>query len=138
MAELLKNKKFWELFRFCFVGGIMTIINLLFLAFFVEWCHFNYLVGNVIAYMIAVVLSYFINLKFTFHEKLSSWKTEFLKLFSYCSMKLVMLGIDSCCLYLLVDLGKINLYVSKMILTVVLTVLSFSVSRMIMSHKNTK
>ena len=131
MARIL-NSKFWELFKFCFVGGVMTLLNLALLALLVEKLHMNYLLGNVIAYIIVVVLSYFINFFITFKQEKLLFNEQLIKLFKYLIMKLILLGLDSICLYLLVDKLNINLYVSKIILTLIFTVLSFSFSKTIM------
>ena len=59
-------KKIIEFVKFSFVGGIMTILNLVLFTLMVEFLKINYLVSNVLSYIIAITLSYFLNYIFTF------------------------------------------------------------------------
>ena len=111
----------------------MTFLNFVLLALLVEILHFNYIFSNIISYIIVVVLSYFANSFITFNHKIKDKKKEFKRIISYCIMKLIFLGIDTILLYILVDIIKINLYLGKLILTIVLTIGSFLFSKIIIS-----
>lgn len=127
-----------ELVRFVLVGGVMTAINFVLLALFKEIIGMNYMVANVLSYIISVILSYFVNVVVTFKQKVTDYKQECYKLLKYCLMKLMILGLDSCCLYIMVSKIGINLYISKLILTFIFTIASFGISRVIvMKGKDT-
>lgn len=135
MAKIIK--KYWELIKFSFVGGIMTILNIYLLSVFVEKLHINYLWGNVIAYTIVVIISYFINFFITFKQEKLTLNEQLIKLSKYLVMKLILLGLDSICLYILVDKLGVNLYLSKIILTIIFTLVSFTFSKnIIIGGKN--
>ena len=129
MAKCLKK----DFILFIIVGFVMTFLNFVLLALLVEILHFNYIFSNIISYIIVVVLSYFANSFITFNHKIKDKKKEFKRIISYCIMKLIFLGIDTILLYILVDIIKINLYLGKLILTIVLTIGSFLFSKIIIS-----
>jgi putative flippase GtrA len=130
MAKFI-TPKVKELIRFVFVGGVMTVINFALLAFFKEFIGMNYMIANVVSYIIAVILSYFINVIFTFKQQVTKTKEEWSKLVKYCIMKLIILGMDSACLYIMVSKIEMNIYIGKLILTVVFTFASFGISKII-------
>ena len=51
---LSKIRQYFELIKYCFFGGITTLLNLALLYVFVEM-GMNYIVANTIAYIITVV-----------------------------------------------------------------------------------
>ncbi len=134
MAKFI-TPKFKELIRFVVVGTIMTLVNFALLAFFKEIIGMNYLIANVVSYTISVVLSYFVNVVFTFKQKITQVKSEINKLIKYCLMKLIFLGLDSICLYIMVDKLKVNLYISKLLLTIIFTLGSYGIGRIIVMGK---
>ena len=109
MAKCLKK----DFILFIIVGFVMTFLNFVLLALFVEILHFNSFI--------------------TFNHKITDKKKEFKRIISYCIMKLIFLGIDTILLYILVDIIKINLYLGKLILTIVFTIGSFLFSKIIIS-----
>lgn len=129
MAKCLKK----DFILFIIVGFVMTFLNFVLLAAFVEIFHFNYIFSNIISYILVVIISYFANSFITFKHKITDKKKEFKRIISYCIMKLIFLGFDTILLYLLVDIIKINLYLGKFILTIVLTIGSFLFSKIIIS-----
>lgn len=129
MAKCLKK----DFILFIIVGFVMTFLNFVLLALLVEILHFNYIFSNIISYIIVVVLSYFANSFITFNHKITNKKKEFKRIISYCIMKLIFLEIDTILLYILVDIIKINLYLGKLILTIILTIGSFLFSKIIIS-----
>lgn len=125
------NKISKEFIIFCILGGFTTVINMLLLALFTETFNINYLISNILAYFISVVISYFLNMTIAFKKKLSNKKTELKNVILFCLMKGTLLGVDTICLYLLVSILNFNLYISKIILTIVLTIFSFKFSKIL-------
>lgn len=125
------NKTTKELIIFSIIGGVMTITSFLLLALFVEVLNWNYILANIISYIIVVITSYYANSLLTFNQPVKNTKNELKKLLNFCIMKLIFLGLDTILLYLLVDKLTLNLYISKIILTIVLTLGSFIMSKKI-------
>lgn len=129
MAKYVRDK-YKEFFVFAIIGGIMTLINFLLLALFVEVFRMNPLIANAVSYLIAVILSYFVNAIITFNHAIKDSKKEIKKLLEYCIMKLIFLMLDTVCLNFLLEIN-LNLYVSKLLLTIIFTFGSYGVSKVI-------
>ena len=130
MAKYVINKQF---IIFAIIGGLATILNFLLLMLFVEILNFNYILANVISYVICVIISYFVNSLFSFNHSINNIVVELKKLIQYFVMKMIILFFDSLFLYILVDLIGVNLYISKIILTLFFTLLSFFASKKIIT-----
>lgn len=109
----------------------MTILNIYLLSIFVEKMNINYLISNIIAYIIVIILSYIINLFITFKEKKVGLIDQLIKFLKYLIMKLILLGLDSICLFVLHEKMMINLYICKIILTIIFTLVSYTFSKKI-------
>lgn len=127
------NKQFKEIITFIFIGGITTIINFMLLALFYEIFKINPIISNIISYLIATIISYFANAIVTFKHSIKNSKKELNNLLKYCIMKLLFLVLDTICLSILLKV-KLNLYFSKLILTIIFTIGSYSISRWIVGE----
>jgi putative flippase GtrA len=128
--------KFAEFMKFCLVGGMMTIFNFTLYYIFNEFCGFHYLVSNLVSYAIAVTASYFINAAFTF--KADPGEKRARKFFEYFVMRFAILGAESVLLFMTVDVAGIDKYVSKIIITGVMFLITFRLSRRIIAPKAAK
>lgn len=128
-------KKMIEFIKFSFVGGAMTLLSLGLFSAFVEFVKLNYLIASIISYIIVVILSYYLNLLFTFSEKITNVKKDINQLIQYFVMRLIMLVVDSILLYLFVDILNINIYVGKISLTVILLLATYPISKLIIVRK---
>jgi putative flippase GtrA len=129
------KKRLLEFLKFGTIGALMTVLSLGLYAVFNEWCQFNYLVSNIISYAIAVVLSYFLNARFAFEVKIEGKKENLLRLFRFSVMKLMFLVADSGLLFVLVNLLNVDKYWSKIFTTIILTALSYFVTRKIIAKE---
>lgn len=125
------KQKLIEFIRFGFVGGAMTVLSFALYYVFAEFFLMHYLLANIVSYTIAVVLSYFLNVRFSFRVEIQDKKENLVKLIRYFIMKLAFLGVDSIFLFVMVQWIGIGQYLSKIITTIVLTIFSFAVTRMI-------
>ena len=133
MAKFI-NDNTKEFLLFAIIGLLMTFLNFLLLAMFIEIFSINYIISNILSYIIAVIISYFINVVITFKHNIIDKKKEIKNLIKYCFMKLLILCLDTICLYVLVKKLDINLYISKIILTIVFTLVSFCISKRIVTE----
>jgi putative flippase GtrA len=122
--------------RFCLVGGIMTIFNFILYYIYNEFCGFNYLVSNLVSYVIAVTASYFINAAFTFKTNLDQkGKKKFLE---YFIMRFAVLGAESALLFMMVDVAVLDKYGSKIVIAGIMLLITFRLSRLIIAPKAPK
>ena len=101
----------------------------------VEYLKINYLISNVLSYVIAITLSYFLNYIFTFKMYKITKKEHAKRIINYFIMKLSLLALDSGFLYILVDILKFNVYLSKIGLTLLFLVISYPISKIIIGKK---
>ena len=83
---LSKIRQYFELIKYCFFGGITTLLNLALLYVFVEM-GMNYIVANTIAYIIAVVVNYVFSVFFVFEEKAEGVKQNIVQFGKFCSVR---------------------------------------------------
>ena len=135
MIEKINKKSIKEFTRFSIVGGLMTLINFVLFYIFIRYLNLTYICSNIISYIIAVILSYYVNVRFTFTYRKQSTKEEYMKFIKYCCMRLVVLEVDSILLFCFVDILNINVYSSKVIITVILFISTFGLSKYILNKE---
>lgn len=118
---LSKIKQYFELIKYCFFGGITTLINLALLYVFVE-AGMNYIVANTIAYIIAVIVNYLFSVFFVFEEKAEGVKENIVQFGKFCSVRVGSLVLDNALFYLCVSILRAPLWPSRIILSVAIIV----------------
>lgn len=124
-------EKLLEFIRFSAVGGAMTVLNFVLYTVLNEYAGMHYLLSNALSYAIAVVLSYFLNLRLTFKEKNGSSKS----FLAYISMRVLFLGADSVLLFICVQWLGADKYIAKIVITFVMLLLTYSASRRIFTKR---
>lgn len=127
------KKRLKEFILFGFIGAAMSALSLFLYYVLNERAGIHYILSNAISYSVAVGISYVLNATLTFREATPTGSNHAKKLVKYFGMKLAFLGLDSGCLYLLVDLLHQGRYLSKIITTVVLTAFSYITTRIIIT-----
>jgi putative flippase GtrA len=74
IRKLYKNKTFRQLFIFCFIGGLASIVNFIVLIFIVETFNWQPLPANIIAFFLAYQVSFFGHHQLTFRNQATSRK----------------------------------------------------------------
>lgn len=124
-------KKLEELIKYAFWGGISTAINLAILFALITYTDIHYLIANAIAYTIAVLINYVCNKKLVFRSTQDVKK----ELSGFLAVRVVALAIDSGLYYLLVDVLKGNVYVSRILLSIVIIGATFFVNKFFIFSK---
>lgn len=122
--------KLIKFLTFNIIGLMMTLLTLILYYILNEYMALYYIVSNIISYIIPVIISFFLNENYTFKVK-SSYKKRLKKLSVYIFMKLSILLVDTFLLLLWVSVFKVDKYYGKLINTVLLTIVSYSLSRKI-------
>lgn len=109
-----------QLFRYVMTGGMTTVINyILFLA--LTGFSINYLIANSIAWLGAVIFSYFANRQVVFHSK-GNRRQEFLKFFL---LRLGTLVVENVLLFTFVDFLGIGELPAKIFVSVITVILNY-------------
>lgn len=85
--------------------------------------------ANNIAIILAVLFAYFTNRKLVFHSEASSWKEKWIEFFKFILGRAVTMVIESVGCALLFAYAPIPTLVSKCIMTVIVIILNFFISK---------
>lgn len=88
-----------ELLKFCSIGGAMTVLSMLMIAFTNEICHWHPQVSYVFSYITTLIVSYLLNIRYVFHSRYS-WTG----LAAYCSIYLSSMVLGCVLLWILMHL----------------------------------
>ena len=83
----------------------------------------NYLVANVISFTLSVIFNYFASVRWVFDVSDGRSKTKDFVVFVVLSI--IGLGLNSLCMYLLVDIAKLEVMLSKILATAIVTMYNF-------------
>lgn len=120
-------KKYIEIVKYAFWGGISTIINLAILFFLLSCTSIHYIVSNTIAYVIAVLINFVFNKKFVFNSKKNAKR----ELLLFIIIRLISLLVDNCCYYIAVDVLNYNLYISRLFLSCLIIIITYFANKVL-------
>ena len=115
MRNLLSHR----IVTYLIIGGANTIINLLVFYVLLK-LQVNYLIANVLCFIIGVLLGYILNTLIVFKAKL-----HFAALLKYSSVYISSMAINLVLLFLLVHYGELNKMVAQIITTAIVTVVNY-------------
>ena len=120
-----------QIVLYVFWGAMTTLVN--FAGFFLlhRLLDVNYLVSNVICWVIAVYFAFFTNRYFVFHSTLKGFKPIFLESLVFAGGRLFSLGCEILLLALAVECLHFNTLLSKLGVTVLVDVLNFLYSKLV-------
>ena len=110
---LSKIRQYFELIKYCFFGGITTLLNLALLYVFVE-------MG--MNYIVAVVVNYVFSVFFVFEEKAEGVKQNIVQFGKFCSVRIGSLVLDNALFFLCVSVLGAPLWPSRIILSAAIIV----------------
>ena len=108
------EKKLKELFLYGIGGVLTTLVNYL-IYYGVGSLGIGYLMANTVAWMAAVVFSFFVNRSVVFGSK-GAWLEEFLP---FAGLRLLTLAAENLLLYLLVGQLRLDPMLSKVLVSIV-------------------
>lgn len=119
---------FLETIRYIFWGGITTLINILLFAVFVG-TGVKYEISNIVTYFIAVFISYFFNRRFVFKDT-SNVGTVW-SIIKYYGVRVMSIICETFLLWIMVDVIALNVYFSKIILSVLVIVGTYMLNKLL-------
>lgn len=145
MVSVMKMvKKLRELFLkykpmvlYLFFGGVTTLVNIVVYLFCTELFHIHYLVSNVAAWVLAVLVAYVTNRIWVFESDKRSARAIVLEFGLFVSARLLSGVSDMVTMFLCVDIIGMNGLAAKIIANVVVVVLNYVFSKWIVFRKRT-
>lgn len=128
------TEKIIEIIKYGFCGFVTTAINLI-LFWILEKVGLHYLVANVVSYIIAVLINYFLNKKFVFYTQGKTRCENCYEILKYFGVRLFSLLIDSTLFYIIVDTLKVNVYVGRIALSIAIIMMTFVINKVFVFRK---
>lgn len=133
VIELIKKNKM--IILYLIFGVLSTIVNIATYAVSTKIFKIEYLISNIVAWIVAVTFAYITNKIFVFESKTDEKKKllkEFLLFYYYRIVTLIM---EMIILYVCVDLLKFNDMIIKVIANILVIILNYVFSKFIIFKK---
>ena len=127
--EVCNSRQIRELALYGIFGALSTLLDVGLFWFFANVINFHYLVANAIAWILAIVFSFLVNKYFVFESKSFKkevWVKESVEFFSARSLAC---GVDMGGMYLLVSFLGVNKNYAKLIVTFMVIVINYVLSK---------
>ena len=129
-------KKYEEKINYLIFGILTTIVNLIVYAFCTKLFSINYMISNIIAWILSVLFAYITNKKYVFKSKCDSNKKVIYEIFQFFKYRVLSFIIcDMLLLCLFVELLNMNDMIAKVIIQVVVIVLNYLFSKLFVFKK---
>ncbi|MCF0228817.1 MAG: GtrA family protein [Parasporobacterium sp.] len=130
--------KYREYILYVIFGGFTTLIS-----WFVFWLCNNVLrmdvvPANIISWILAVAFAYITNRIWVFESRASGLKPVIREIAGFAGGRLVTLGLETLFLWLTVDIFKWNSMLMKIVISIVVLVLNYIISRFMVFKKEKK
>ena len=129
----MKNKRLYEIVRFCFGGAIAVLVGYVLLYTLTEFLMLWYVLSSVISYLTSQALNFIIQKIWVFKNKES--KTTKKQFVIYMSLSVIYFLINTIMIYVLTDYYHIYYILSQVILTTVISIASWFTTKRIFAHK---
>ena len=126
-------KKYKEIINYLIFGVLTTLISIVNYAIFTKVFHIDYLISNVLSWIIAVLFAYITNKIYVFESKS---KKNIKEITSFFFFRVVSLIIEMIILYIFVDILHIDDLVTKIIAQVIVIVSNYIFSKLFVFKKN--
>lgn len=129
IIELIKKFCTKEIIFYGIFGILATIVNIgtfYLMTTFLKW---NENISNIIAISLAVILAYFTNRKIVFHSEANKFSEKLVEFFKFILGRLFTMVIEYIGCALLFEYAPISTMISKCIITVIVIILNFFISK---------
>ena len=129
-------KKYKEIINYLIFGGLTTLVSIGTYAIFTKIFNIDYLISNVLSWIIAVLFAFITNKLFVFESKSKDKKLVSKEITNFFFFRIVSLGIEMVIMYTFVDLLSINDLIMKVIAQVIVILSNYIFSKVFVFKKN--
>ena len=126
-------KKYKEIINYLIFGVLTTLISIVTYAIFTKVFHIDYLISNVLSWIIAVLFAYITNKIYVFESKS---KKNIKEITSFFFFRIISLVMEMIILYVFVDILHIDDLVTKIIAQIIVIVSNYVFSKVFVFNKN--
>ena len=136
MKDLITNliKKHYEILSYIFFGVLTTVVSLVSYKIF-RIIGFHYQIATVLSWIFAVTFAYITNKLFVFHSKNLTLKENIKECIDFFGCRILSLILEFICMFILVDLVKIDDFIAKVVVQFVVVVANYVLSKLIVFNK---
>lgn len=124
-----KNEELWN---YLIIGALTTVVSIGSYSIFSKLLKINYLISNVLSWIVSVIFAYFTNRWFVFHSK---EKKKFKEFIAFVSSRLLTLLLDSGLMIVGVDYLKIDDLLTKILVQIIIVISNYILSKLIVFKK---
>ena len=128
--------KYKEYILYIIFGVLTTLVNWVIFTAMQEWLHADYQLSNVISWIGAVLFAYVVNKKYVFASKCVTAREAWLEFGKFVASRLSSLALEIVCMYLLIDLAHWNTYIAKAIVSVLVIIANYVLSKLAVFRKS--
>ncbi len=129
-------RKYKEIINYLIFGGLTTLVSIGTYALFTKLLNIDYLVSNVLAWIIAVLFAFITNKLFVFESKSKDKKQVSKEIINFFFFRIISLGIEMIIMYTFVDLLSINDLITKVIAQIIVILANYIFSKVFVFKKN--
>lgn len=118
-----------QFFRYLFVGGIAAVVNIGMLYVFTDIININYIISNVLSFILGLFVNYLLSKKFVFQGETNISKTK--EFVIYAIIGVLGLGIDTLLVWLFTDICGFYYMISKLISTLLVFIWNFGARKVL-------
>ena len=126
-------KKYKGIINYLIFGGLTTLLSIITYALFSKVFNIDYLISNVLSWVLAVLFAYITNKLFVFESKS---KKNIKEITSFFFFRIISLVMEMVILYIIVDMLYIDDLVTKIIAQVIVIVANYVFSKVFVFNKN--
>ncbi|HBG0170317.1 TPA: GtrA family protein, partial [Clostridioides difficile] len=112
-------KKHKETILYLFFGTLTTFVNIISYLFFTRVVSLNFIIANILAWILAVLFAYFTNKFFVFESKVIEIAFLFKEFLSFVSFRLFSGITEMLIMYIMIDLLFINDIIVKVFTNII-------------------
>jgi len=120
-------KKYEEIINYLIFGVLTTVVSILSYALFTRFLHFNYILSNVLSWIISVTFAFITNKLYVFKSNDCKILKEGIKFYF---SRITSLLIELFVMYLMVDIFNLNDLISKIVVQFIVIVLNYIFSKL--------
>lgn len=127
--KIIKKFMTKEVILYIVFGVLTTIVNILTFYILTNYAHITENISNIIAIILAVIFAYITNRKLVFNSKAKTVSEIFAEIFKFFSARFFTMLVEFFGFMLLFDVMHIPNLISKIIITVLVIILNFFLSK---------
>jgi len=122
--------KYKEIIMYLIFGVLTTLVNIVVYYITSKICKMDYQVSNIIAWILSVSFAFITNKVYVFESKNTNKNIVLKEILSFYSLRILSLGIDMLCMFVLISICNINDLISKVIVNVIVIMINYVTSKL--------